>query len=320
LHDFASRADIDWNEKWIRRPGWEGEWLRNPLSILSADFGPELSAIVGIGHGDLSVFNVLLPGFPDFQPAAYWLIDYGSSNPSHPLTRDPMYLLLSLATRWLQDIAPSSGMRRSLIKLLAMRPDDIKPITIAFYQKVCAEIIRTGHDWAAGKGRGHHWRSQSQLSIIGCALAFIGRKIDLLEVSDSDHWLFDLAAVAATEYCRTHERGPTPPHGPPPPCPPEPDIPGPRRSVYELAEELESVTFSREHWTQLELGTRDLRSMLMENYAIDSNFAVSITGLIAELSRVLDDAIGQLMPPIQLALACRRADDLRERLLTLLQS
>jgi hypothetical protein len=231
-----------------------------------------------------------------------------------------MYLLLSLATRWLQDITASSDLRRSLIKVLAKSPDDVKPISIAPYQKVCSEIIRTGYDWATAKGRGHYWRPQCQLSIIGCALAFIGRQIGSLDISETDNWLFDLAAVAATEYCNVHGRGATPLHGPPPPGPPESDPPTPSGSVPGLVEELGSVTFSQEHWTQLELGTRDLRALLMESYEINSDLAASIYGLTAELRRVLDGAISPLASPIQLAAACRRAEDLRERLITLLRS
>lgn len=288
--------------------------------MLSDSFGPEINTIVGMGHGDLSIFNVLIPGFPDFQPAAYWLIDYGTSSSSDPLTRDPMYLMLSLATRWLQDITASSDLRRALIRVLAMSSDDVKPISIAPYQKVFSEVFKAGYEWAKQKDRGHYWRPQSQLSVIGCALAFIGRKIGSLEISETDDWLFDLAAVAATEYSKAHEKGSTPPKVPPPPRSPIQTSSATNGSVHELIEELGSVAFSQGHWTQLELGTRDLRTLLTENYEINSGLAASISGLIAELRRVLENAISPLASPAQISVACRGAETLRERLITLLES
>jgi hypothetical protein len=320
LANFASRSGISRDDQWIRRVGWN-DWLRNPLNMLLEDFGVELSAVVGIGHGDLSVFNVLIPGLPNLQPFAYWLIDYGTSSPSHPLTRDPMYLLLSLATQWLQEMRIPSRMSQSLIKLLAFSQDSVKSISMIPYQRVCNEIVKTGHEWAKLKGRGHHWIPQSQLSIIGCALAFIGREIGSLAVTETDDWLFDLAAVAATEYCKTYERESVPP----PPGPLSLDLKEVdplvgSGSIQELIEELNSATFSQEHWTQLELGTRNLRAVLSESSGINSDTGTRVSGLVTELRRVLDNAISPLASPTQLSTACRRAEDLRERLMTLLRS
>jgi hypothetical protein len=310
---FADRAGIALSEDWIQRAGWD-RWLRNPLVMLSDDYGQEISAIVGIGHGDLSIFNVLIPETSDPQVFGYWMIDYGTSGASHPLTRDPMYLLLSLATRWLRDYTASSDLRRSLISLLAMESGNVAPIRIAPYKKVYSEVIKAGYEWAAQKHRGHYWRSQSQLSMIGCALTFIGRKIDSLEISETDDWLFDLAAVAATEYCKVNEKRATPPR------PPMQALPAPNGSVPRLIEELGRVTFGGGHWTQLELGTRDLRALLMENYEINTSLAASIYGLIAELRSILEGAISPLASQPQISVASRRAEEIRERLVTLLRS
>jgi hypothetical protein len=90
-------------------------------------------------------------------------------------------------------------------------------------------------------------------------------------------------------------------------------------SVTELIEELASATFSQEHWTQLELGTRDLRTLLGNSNEIDSDLAVSIHGYIAELRRILEEATSPLATPRQISIACYRAEDLRRRILTLLR-
>ena len=324
LHGFASRSGIDWDAPWVERAGWD-RLLRNPFGMLAEGYGEKLSAVVGIGHGDLSVFNVLipvqLPGFQDIQPAQYWLIDYGASSSEYPLTRDPMYLLLSLATRHLKRIRTSSEFGRSLIKLLAFSRDSVDSFDIAGYKRVFDGIVKTGYEWARSKERGHHWFPQSQLSVIGCALTFIGRRIDSLEIAETDDWLFDLAAVAATEYCSKYEKESIPsPLRLPPPRPPVTDLQARPGSVSALIEQLDRAAFSQEHWSQLELGTRDLREMLSETYELKGDSARRIRGLIAELRRVLSGATKSVAPPAQVAAAARRAEDLRERLLTLLRS
>lgn len=324
LSDFASRSGLDWNAQWISRPGWD-ERLRNPLAMLSEDYGSQMVAVVGNGHGDLSVFNVLIPGIPDLEIAGYWLIDYGSSGPKLALTRDPIYLLLSLATRWLKETKIPSMTSRSIIKLLAFDRERVKPANIVLYEKVFTEVIRTGYEWANLKKLGYHWIPQSRLSIIGCALAFIERRIDTLDVAETNDWLFDLAAVAATEYWKAYENKSVPPSPDPwlrdlTPMPAATGAPTEGRPVNELVEALDGATFGREHWTQLELGTRDLRVALSETYAVDSASRVAIAGLIGELQRVLKGAVSPLAQPGQLSVASRRAEELRERLITLLRS
>ena len=296
LSGFASRAGLSWHDPWIRRQGWD-EPLRNPLAMLSEDFGGEMFAVVGIGHGDLSVFNVLIRGMPVMEPLGYWLIDYGASNDKHPLTRDPMYLLLSLATQWLQGITITHRTSQSLIRLLANSEDRVKSSQLLFYEKVRDEIYNTGYEWANDKSYGHYWKPQSQLSMIGCALAFIGRKIGDIEVTATDDWLFDLAAVAATEYCRVNKPEPAPMpstlplrESPPPgPLPPGPlatsppsltvvEPPAVSGQAAELIGALEGATFGREHWTQLELGTRDLRARLGQGFEAGTESSVLIAG------------------------------------------
>jgi hypothetical protein len=329
LHEFASRSNIQWDDPWIRRDGWD-DWLRNPLTMLPSESDVKLSAIVGVGHGDLSAFNVLIPGLPNIDPLAYWLIDYGTSTPSQPLTRDPMYLLLSLATQWLQQINISGEASRSLVKLLAFAEDSVKSIYIAPFQRVRNEILRAGQEWANSQSRGHHWTQQSQLSVVGCALTFIGRQIGPLLTADTDSWLFDLACVAATEYSRAHERNSSVPLPPPPPSAPTPTPtsslassiigePTGNGSIDVLVQVLCNSVFGDASWVQLELGTRDLRPLLSSTYEITFESAARIEGLIGELRRTIDSAINPLASQRQLSIACRRSEDLREHLLALLR-
>jgi hypothetical protein len=92
------------------------------------------------------------------------------------------------------------------------------------------------------------------------------------------------------------------------------------KPVAELTAALEGATFSGGHWTHLELGTRDLRAALGQAYEVKPDSAVLIAGLVAELHRVLDGAATSLASQDTLTRACRRAEDIRERLLTLLRS
>lgn len=201
LSAFTERVGIDWKREWIQRDGWP-DWLVNPLALLSYSENAILHAVVGFGHGDLSVHNVLLATYPHLNAVDFQLIDYGGFGYRYPLTRDPMYLLISLATQWLRGIKLPSDGSRILIEQLARHQVDTGHMGLSGYRQVINGIFRAGHTWAVSQQIGRHWLPQSLLSLIGCALTFIGRAVPGLDSGAMDDWLFDLAAVIATEYAK----------------------------------------------------------------------------------------------------------------------
>lgn len=197
LATFASDAQISWHERWIKQ-GNPPDWPLNPLALTNSTV--EVNALIGYGHGDLNVHNVLVPTEPELNADGFLLIDYGTFSYQYPLARDPMYLLVSLATQWLKDITLPSRKSRALAMELA-RPGPQPPdLGLADYRNVIGTIFETSHSWAASQHQGRTWLAQSFLALAGVALTFIGREIPGLEPAAVNKWLFDLAAVVAKEH------------------------------------------------------------------------------------------------------------------------
>jgi hypothetical protein len=197
LAAFASDAQIGWHEQWIQQ-GNPPDWPLNPLALTSST--AEVNALIGYGHGDLNVHNVLVPTEPELNADGFLLIDYGTFGYQYPLARDPMYLLVSLATQWLKDITLPSRKSHALARELA-RPDRTPPdLGMADYRDVIGTFFETSRSWAASQHQGRTWLTQSFLALAGVALTFIGRDIPGLESAAVNTWLFDLAAVVAKQH------------------------------------------------------------------------------------------------------------------------
>jgi len=199
LATFASEAQIRWDERWITRED-QPDRLLNPLILTDSTADMKVNAIIGYGHGDLSVHNVLVPTLPEFNADGFLLIDYGTFSYEYPLARDPMYLLVSLATQWLKDIRLPSSRSRALAREVARAGPPTPDLGLADYRKVINTIFETGRKWAASQALGRHWLPQSFLALVGSALTFIGRDIPDLESAAVNDWLFDLAAVVVKEH------------------------------------------------------------------------------------------------------------------------
>ena len=204
--DLIHFAGESRNMRWIRRAIRPDDWLLNPLTLIDSTAGTKINAIIGFGHGDLSVHNVLVPTWPKLRAGGFLLIDYGSFGHEYPLARDPMYLLVSLATQWLRDTRLPSGRGHALIRELARPGSPPAPdLGLADYRKVIDTIFDTGRTWAATQAAmGGDWLPQSFLALAGVALAFIGRDIPELEPAAANDWLFDLAAVVAKEHLTSY--------------------------------------------------------------------------------------------------------------------
>jgi hypothetical protein len=196
LAAFASDARIGWHEQWIQQ-GNPPDWPLNPLALTSST--AEVNALIGYGHGDLNVHNVLVPTEPELNADGFLLIDYGTFGYQYPLARDPMYLLVSLATQWLKDITLPSRKSRALARELARAGPQPPDLGLADYRGVIGTIFETSRSWAASQHQGRTWLTQSFLALAGVALTFIGRDIPGLEPAAVNTWLFDLAAVVAKE-------------------------------------------------------------------------------------------------------------------------
>ncbi len=197
LAEFASDAQIGWHEQWIQH-GNPRDWPLNPLALTNNT--AEVNALIGYGHGDLNVHNVLVPTEPELNADGFLLIDYGTFGYQYPLARDPMYLLVSLATQWLKDITLPSRKSQALARELARAGPQPPDLGLADYRDVIGTIFETSRSWAASQHQGRTWRTQSFLALAGVALTFIGKDIPGLDPGAMNTWLFDLAAVVATEH------------------------------------------------------------------------------------------------------------------------
>lgn len=203
LARFASEAQIGWGEQWIRRKG-RPDWLFNPLALATHTADTKIDAIIGFGHGDLSVHNVLVPTVPELSADGFLLIDYGTFDYQYPLTRDPMYLLVSLARQWLKDTRLPSNRSSALAREVARAGPQTPDLGLMEYREVIETIFETGRKWAASQTVGRHWISQSFLALAGSALTFIGRDMRDVEPAAMNDWLFDLAAVVAKEHLASY--------------------------------------------------------------------------------------------------------------------
>jgi hypothetical protein len=150
------------------------------------------------------VHNVLVPTWPKLKASDFLLIDYGSFGYEYPLARDPMYLLVSLATQWLSDTTLPSGRSGALMKELARAGPQTPDLGLGDYRQVVDTIFETARAWAVKERTGRQWPEQSFLALVGAALTFIGRDIPGLEPGAMNDWLFDLAAVVAQEHLKDY--------------------------------------------------------------------------------------------------------------------
>ncbi|MGW3365835.1 hypothetical protein ACWDOR_23165 [Streptosporangium canum] len=322
LHRFAESAEIGQQDLMVRRPGWERE-LVNPFALTRSDTRPgahEFSAIVGRAHGDLSVRNILIPGYPKFAPAGYRLIDYGGYSSTCPLTWDSMYMLVSLSTRWLREVTPRSEKARALIHCLTRHEEKTGHLGLDAYQKVIKAVFQEGHAWANKITYADRWLSQCSLSLVAAALIFIGREIPGHEDEPIDDWLFDLAALATEDYLRRSKLEFTPTDN------------VVRFEEFQqrkaqqattatlLSRELEETVINAPNWATLDRVTRELRRVLALNFVIESEHEERIRGLISTLRSQLEQAIDPRLSRDEFSRAVARAELTRVTLLTLLTS
>ncbi|MFJ6195397.1 hypothetical protein [Micromonospora sp. NPDC092111] len=196
--------DADWLDV-------DGTVLPNPLRMTSGDAplgSAPLDHVHGFSHGDLHGGNILVAAVGDgVDPSQFWLVDLGAYEDRAPLTRDPVFLLLTTLLRWVAPTPGKDGSSRdplpsdqaeALLRLLVAPegpPSESLPPELT-------ELIRIAHEAGmayAGAGNWKlEWRVQQLLSLVGQAI--VCTTFDNL--GDAGHrWCLRLAAHAA-EACR----------------------------------------------------------------------------------------------------------------------
>ncbi|MEU4510558.1 hypothetical protein AB0G05_13755 [Nonomuraea wenchangensis] len=326
---FLARAGIDPRAETVRLSGW-GRELRNPLTLadLHTPAGASLvpdGALVGDGHGDLNIFNLLIPDYPDFAPEQYQIIDYGGGV-EQPLTWDSMYLLVSMATRWLSQMNLASDSPSHLVRVLARPRGSGNDFGLSEHRAVAKAIYDAGYEWAKSTSYANRWLPQCALSLCAAALRFIGRQIPGVNVS-LDDWFFELAAEAADTFAeeahlapgtgithiasarqrRGQRAGGTSQAG------------GPSDDVAEFVRLLKEADFGGD-WADVRRGTSSLRAYLKKEreHATGSPHAISIRTLTDGLRAALNDAIDARLAAGTHGRAARRAGRIARTLQPLL--
>ncbi|MEU5198588.1 FxSxx-COOH system tetratricopeptide repeat protein [Streptomyces scabiei] len=191
-------------QRWIRLPGESAEFphpivvARDPSLTDASGFLP----LVGHGHGDLHLGNVIHPRGEATPERPFRFIDLSNYDPQAPLARDPAHLVLSIVGRTLRHL--TSDQRLHLARFL-VRPEYPSRGEIPAGLGELAERIReTAVSWAEQYDVEDEWAEQYLLSLIGCGLLFAARRTTREEDRE---WFFGLAARAGRAYLDDYGRG-----------------------------------------------------------------------------------------------------------------
>jgi hypothetical protein len=182
----------------IEVPG-EHAPLPNPFA-LAAGPGPDpdrrVPALVGKAHGDLHVENILVPVRPALSAAGYRLIDLSKYSSQAPLARDPVHLVLHLAARTLPELSlPERG---ALVEVLLDPSSRLGDLLPHWLRLLVVRVHAAAEAWAGSLV--DEWRAQRPLSVLACALMFVGRRST---PDGSRDWFLRLAGRAGARYLGT---------------------------------------------------------------------------------------------------------------------
>ena len=171
--------------------------LPNPFALVKgSSFGDtELQNVyVGRAHGDLHPGNILMPVAPNVLASQFVLVDLARYRTEAPLAQDPAQLLLCLIAQ--HYLLSSPAQREALISLLA-RPGvsvgTLVPPTASALVRNFWQLSRPLFE----RGLADQWNEQGCLSVLACALMFLGRP----GINPAERWwFFRLAAYAAQAY------------------------------------------------------------------------------------------------------------------------
>ncbi|UVS78443.1 NACHT domain protein [Actinokineospora sp. UTMC 2448] len=184
--------------------------LPNPFALATGAYfekTPVVPMLAGRSHGDLHVENILMTARPQVDDKDFFLVDLARYGSGDPLTRDPVHLVLHVLARRMADVPDAH--RHRLIDLL-LDPGDTKAREIlpSWIVQTVTAVDSAGRRWAAEGRLVTEWRSQTRLSLTGCALRFIGRE----STREEDRaWFLRLASRAAAEFLSADSPPPAPP-------------------------------------------------------------------------------------------------------------
>jgi hypothetical protein len=204
LADFADEAGLSPSNT-VVVPGRSGP-LPNPLALLAGtasdpETGAPLDATVEVfranGHGDLQLFNVLVPATDPITPDRFRLIDYGRFDHLMPVSRDPVKLTLAVAGLWLPALRDRTALRSNLAELVVDPRNHPASAPVAGYLAVVRRIYDAASLWALKRDMPDEWRRQHVLVLLASAL----RTVADTELRLADRWWhLEVAALAMRAY------------------------------------------------------------------------------------------------------------------------
>lgn len=156
---------------------------------------PNILAVLGNGHGDLHLDNVMVPALePD---SGFRLIDLSAYSPRMPLAVDPIHLLLSSVVLTLNQW--SEAQRRELLLLMSDLPYEPEATSLALqgYRTLALSVVEAGNGAVREAGFKDDWADQTALAIAATALRMAARG----PMSDlNSAWAYELACRALGTY------------------------------------------------------------------------------------------------------------------------
>ncbi|WP_329173010.1 hypothetical protein [Streptomyces sp. NBC_01477] len=180
----------------------DGRDLPNPFAVAQGRYFSDTGLIrplLGKTHGDLHTDNALIRVRPAIDTSGYYLIDNALYESRGPLTRDPVHLLLYIVARTMDEL--SASQQNALIDLLLSPHGNQSHRLPGWLVDVVREVDSACHSWVEHSGLAPEWRAQTVLSLLACALMFVGRT----SIREEDRaWFLRLAARAAERFELTH--------------------------------------------------------------------------------------------------------------------
>ncbi len=203
LRALARQAGLlDPAVRWVRDGGQEGRVLPNPLCMLTdVDLGARIKfdAVYGPSHGDLHLENILIPKeYGQLDPRSFRLVDLSTFEPSAPITRDPVTLMLSVIAPDVSDLREDE--REALLDFVLEPWATSPPRLTAITSSTLQTIYRTGNE-EIKRMRLNDWHSQFLLSVQATALNFT----TFSNIGERGRWWFlQLAGRAGAAFLRRH--------------------------------------------------------------------------------------------------------------------
>lgn len=197
LHPYASR----YQGAQIQVEGEERS-LPNPFALAEDRYFTDpgtIKPLLGKCHGDLHTDNTLIRVRPAVDVTDFFLIDNALYEERGPLTRDPVHLVLYIIARTMETI--SAHQQDALIDALIDPRGTDGLLLPGWLWLIVSGVDAECTAWIEEESLTREWRAQTLLSLVACALLFIGRT-STREIDKP--WFLRLAGRAAARYEAMH--------------------------------------------------------------------------------------------------------------------